>query len=109
MSRRSRRIFLAQATRASVAVWFATSLAVPQSTPKRWRAAIIGSTGKGDYGHGLDQAFAGLEPQVDVAGIADPDEAGRARAAARARAQRQYADYREMLDRERPNLVVVAP
>ena len=71
-------------------------------------AAIIGHTGRGDYGHGMDVCFNDL-PGVKVVGIADPDEAGRAKAAARCKAERQYADYREMLAKERPNLVSVAP
>lgn len=76
--------------------------------PKRWRAAIIGHTGHGDYGHGLDVAFNGL-PNVEVIAIADPDATGRAKAAERSKAGRQYSDYREMLAKEKPELVVIAP
>lgn len=72
------------------------------------RAAVIGHTGRGDYGHGLDACFTGL-PGVEVVAVADPVEAGRAKAAAKAKAARQYADYREMLAKEKPDLVSVAP
>ena len=72
------------------------------------RAAIIGHTGRGDYGHGLDVCFTDL-PGVEVVAVADPVEAGRAKAAAKAKAARQYADYREMLATEKPDLVSVAP
>jgi predicted dehydrogenase len=72
------------------------------------RAAVIGHTGRGDYGHGLDVVFNDV-PGVEVVAVADPDEAGRAKAATRARAARQYADYREMLEKEKPVLVSVAP
>ena len=72
------------------------------------RAVIIGHTGHGDYGHELDAALTGV-PGVQVVAVADPDSAGRARAAQRTGARRQYADYREMLRAERPQLVVVAP
>jgi len=75
---------------------------------KRWRAAIIGHTGHGDYGHGLDVAFNDLS-NIEVVAIADPDAAGRAKAAQRSKAQRQYADYGEMLAKEKPELVVIAP
>ena len=44
-----------------------------------YRAAVIGHTGKGNYGHQLDEACVGL-PGVEVVAIADPDEAGRAKA-----------------------------
>jgi len=70
----------------------------------RYRAAIIGQTGDGDYGHDWDTAWTD-NPSVEVVAVADADEAGRRRAAQRSRAQRQYADYREMLQKEKPNFV----
>lgn len=73
-----------------------------------FRAAIVGHTGRGDYGHELDRAFEGLSA-VQVVAVADPVERGRAAAARRCGALRQYADYREMLAKEQPQLVVVAP
>jgi predicted dehydrogenase len=72
----------------------------------RYRAGVIGETGRGGYGHGLDLAFAGL-PGVTIVAVADPDAAGRAAAVARTGAARGYADYREMLARERPDVVSV--
>jgi predicted dehydrogenase len=75
---------------------------------RRYRAAIIGHTGRGDYGHGLDICFAGLA-QFEVVAIADPDPAGREGARERSGAATAYADYRQMLDRERPDLVAVGP
>ena len=84
-------------------------LGVAQSpTPGRLTAAVIGDTGRGDYGHGLDVVFNDV-PNVNVVAVADPDEAGRAKAAERTRAARQYADYREMLGKEKPAVVSVAP
>jgi predicted dehydrogenase len=73
-----------------------------------FRAAIIGHTGHGDYGHEHDLIFNG-RPNVRVVVVADPDERGRARAAARSHALRSYADYRQMLEQEKPHLVCVAP
>jgi predicted dehydrogenase len=72
------------------------------------KAAIIGHSGRGDYGHGMDICFTGV-PGIEVVAVADPVDAGRAKAATRAKAARQYADYREMLAREKPDLVSVAP
>jgi predicted dehydrogenase len=46
---------------------------------------------------------------VSVVAVADVDVAGREKAIARTRAARGYADYREMLEREKPQLVSVAP
>ena len=68
---------------------------------KRYKAAIIGHTGKGDYGHGLDVVFNG-HPRIDVVAFADPKPKEN-------KAPRHYADYREMLEKEKPELVSVAP
>lgn len=70
------------------------------------RAAVIGHTGRGDYGHGLDRIFRGRPGIVTVA-VADPVEAGRLAAQERSGAARAYADYREMLAREKPHLVSI--
>ena len=74
----------------------------------RYRVAVIGRTGRGDYGHGLDIVWTGIE-QAEVVAVADPDPQGLAAAAKRLKAPRTYADYRQMLERERPQIVSVAP
>lgn len=104
----TRRIFLRNATSAALFALAPSQPVFSAPMKKRWRAAIIGDTGRGDFGHNLEMAFNGLE-QVTVVGLADPNDTGRVRAAARAGAQHEYADYREMLDKESPDLVVVAP
>jgi predicted dehydrogenase len=73
-----------------------------------YRTAVIGRTGRGDYGHGLDLAVMD-QPKLEVVAVADEDAGGRARAAKRLGIERTYADYRAMLDREKPQFVVVAP
>lgn len=75
---------------------------------RTYRAAVIGNTERGNYGHGLDICFSGL-PNVEVVAVADPDPAGREAAQARSGAARSYADYRQMIDRERPDVVAIAP
>jgi predicted dehydrogenase len=75
---------------------------------KTFRAAVIGHTGRGDYGHGLDVIFNDV-PGITVVALADLDDAGRAKAAERCGAAKQYADYREMLAQEKPDLVSIAP
>ncbi len=47
-------------------------------------------------------------PGISLAALADPDEAGRATIAKKIAAPRTYADYREMLAKENPQLVSVA-
>jgi len=92
------------------AVGFA-ALAAGQSTRAqgtKYRVAVIGRTGRGDYGHGLDVVWNGIE-QAQVVAVADEDAKGRAAAAKRLKAPNAYADYRQMLDRESPQIVSVAP
>ena len=74
---------------------------------KPLRAAVIGHTGRGDYGHGLESIFAG-RPNVELVALADPDETGRARTTEKIRAPRSYADPVEMLQKEQPQLVSLA-
>jgi predicted dehydrogenase len=74
----------------------------------RLGAAVIGHTGRGDFGHGLDTALAGRN-NIEVIAVADAADNARDRALVRTGAKRFYGDYREMLDKERPDLVVVGP
>jgi predicted dehydrogenase len=75
---------------------------------KSYRACVIGSTGRGGYGHGLDVCFQRL-PNVKVVAVSDPSEPGRAAAMKRSGAERSYADWREMLRKEKPDLVSNGP
>ncbi|GMW03513.1 MAG: hypothetical protein AMXMBFR84_46470 [Candidatus Hydrogenedentota bacterium] len=75
---------------------------------KKYKACIIGDTNDGGYGHSMNLAFA-LREDVAVVGLADPDEAGRTKMAAECGAERTYSDYREMLEKEKPDLVAVGP
>lgn len=72
------------------------------------KAVIIGHTGAGDYGHGIERIFAKL-PGIEVVAVADPNDAGRAKGKAACGAARDYADYREMLEKEKPELVGIGP
>ncbi len=100
-----RRAFLQAAGAFTVAA--ATQRAVAQET-KKYKACVIGDSKDGGYGHDLHRVF-GLRDDVAVVGLADPDEAGRAKYAAECGAERSYADYTEMLAKERPDLVAVGP
>lgn len=73
----------------------------------KYRVAVIGRTGKGNYGHGLDVVWKEVK-DVEIVAVADENEPGRAEAAKRLGANKAYADYREMLEKERPQVVSVA-
>ena len=74
----------------------------------KYRVAVIGRTGRGNYGHGLDVVWNDID-RAEVVAVADQDSKGRAAAAKRLKAPRAYADYRQMLEKERPQIVSVAP
>lgn len=84
-----------------------TSLLAAESSSKPRKAAVIGYTGRGDYGHGLESIFSGRKG-IELVAVADPDETGRKKAQSKINAPRAYADYRELLQKERPQLVSVA-
>lgn len=74
----------------------------------KYRVAVIGRTGKGNYGHGLDTVWLKCD-QAEIVAVADEDEKGRADAAKRLGAKTAYADYKQMLAKEKPRIVSVAP
>ena len=76
--------------------------------PQIYRVAVIGNTGRGNYGHGIDTVWGDLD-NCEVVAVADPDEKGRAEAAKRVKAPKAYADYRQMLDEAKADIVAVCP
>ena len=75
---------------------------------EKYRAAAIGRTGGGEYGHLLEMAYKDM-PNIEFVAVADHDEEGRKAAGQRTGAQNLYADYREMLEKENLDLVSVCP
>lgn len=75
---------------------------------KVFRVGVIGATAKGDYGHGIDLAFQGL-PGAQIRAVSDSHPAGLVEAGKRLRADRTYADYRQMLSREKLDIVCIGP
>jgi predicted dehydrogenase len=87
---------------------FGALAAVGGQARNRYRAAIIGHTGAGDYGHEWITTWSAFD-FIDVVAVADVDERGRRKAAELSHAARSYADYREMLKKEKPDLVSICP
>ncbi|MCI0701889.1 MAG: Gfo/Idh/MocA family oxidoreductase [Planctomycetia bacterium] len=73
----------------------------------KYRIAVIGRTGKGNYGHALDTVWLKCD-KAEIVAVADENEKGRAEAAKKLGAKTTYADYREMLKKEKPQIVSVA-
>lgn len=99
-----RRTFLAGTSTAMVA---AHLHAAPS---QRRRAAVIGHTGRGNYGHGLDEVWKKI-PRAEIVGVADADDRGLEKAIGRLglNADRGFKDYRTMLRECRPEFVSVGP
>jgi predicted dehydrogenase len=74
---------------------------------RKYNVAVIGHTGRGNYGHGLDVVWQAFD-NVQIVAVADADAAGRAAAQQRLKAKNAYAEYRQMLQKERPHIVSVA-
>ena len=113
MNRSDRRAFLSTTALAAFATEVSTRTSLAQDAGKTggrgpYRVAVIGSTGRGDYGHGLDSAFQDVE-RAEIVAVADPHDSGRQRAASRLRVTNAYADFRQMLNVERPDIVCVCP
>ena len=85
-----------------------SAAAVAASPAKKYRVAVIGHTEHGNYGHGIDVVWNALE-QMEVVAVADADGPGLAAAVPRTRAKRSYSDYRDMLRKEKPDLVGIGP
>ncbi len=75
---------------------------------KKYRVGIIGHTGRGDYGHAVDAACAKVEA-VEIVAVADANETGRAVAQKRTGAKTVYANYRDMLAKEKLEIVAICP
>jgi len=75
---------------------------------KRRRVAVIGHTGRGNYGHGLDTVWLKV-PETEIVAVADADPAGLEGAKKKLAVEQGFADYREMLKSVRPEFVAVGP
>jgi predicted dehydrogenase len=84
------------------------SSAEPASTTPKLRVGIIGSTGRGDYGHGVDVAFTHV-PQVEIVALADDHPAGLEAASKRTHPKKTYADYHDLLSQEELDIVAICP
>lgn len=109
----SRRDFLAQtafatagtALLAGSSTTFAQSAKAPEG---KLRAVVIGHTGQGNYGHGMDIVMTN-HPEVELVAVADSDPAGLQKAKDKLKLAKGYSSYQDMLAIERPQLVSIAP
>jgi predicted dehydrogenase len=75
---------------------------------KKFRVGVIGHTGRGNYGHGIDVMWLQV-PETTLAAVADADAAGLAAAQKKLGGIPGFADYRKMLAETKPDIVAVGP
>ena len=75
---------------------------------KTYRIGVIGSTGRGGYGHALDTAWLAL-PQTQIVAVADDNKSGLAATARKLKVNKAYNDYRRLLEEAKPDIVAICP
>ncbi len=100
--RSNRRSFLAKS------LAFGSAPATLLGKKNRIKVGIIGSTGRGNYGHGLDVAWKNIS-EASIVAVADNNSVGRASALKRLHCQKGYGDYRKMLEVEKPDFISICP
>src|SRR5688572_1724538 len=101
----TRREFIKSASLGAAGLPLLSARGASQASPRTFRVCEIGHDG--DYGH-MAGAFAQF-PNVTMVAVADPVEKARLQHAARVKAPRTYADFREMLEKEKPDVVGIGP
>ncbi len=76
--------------------------------PPKWRVAVIGHTGRGDFGHGLETPWR-KSAEAEIVAVADAGRDGQAKAQKRFAGTRFFTDYRRMLGEVKPDIVLVTP
>jgi predicted dehydrogenase len=99
----NRRQFLTTTAAASLAL-----AARAADSYARLRVAVIGHTGRGNYGHGLDTMWAQL-PETEIVAVADADAKGLEDALKKLKVSRGFVDYRRMLAETKPDIVAIGP
>ncbi|KAF0176735.1 MAG: 3-chlorobenzoate-3 4-dioxygenase dihydrogenase related protein [Limisphaerales bacterium] len=97
----TRRQFLGTVATSSLALAARGAGATPH-----WSVAVIGHTGRGDYGHGLDTMWEKL-PETQLMAVADADAKGLAAAQKKLNVTRGFTDYRKMLAEVKPDIVAI--
>lgn len=79
-----------------------------RAADEKLSVGVIGHTGRGDYGHGLDVVWQSL-PDTEIVAVADADAVGLAKAQKRLKLETGFADYKAMLAQSKPDIVAVCP
>jgi len=97
----NRRDFLSTTISAAVAV----AGRADEPEPKL-KVAVIGHTGRGNYGHGVDTMWLNI-PETEIVAVADADADGLAAEQKKLKVARGFADYQQMLAETKPDIVAI--
>src|SRR5262245_51679988 len=75
---------------------------------KKLRVAVIGHTGRGNYGHGIDTMWLHV-PGTEIVAVADADAKGLEVELKKLKVEKGFADYRKMLVETKPDIVAIGP
>ncbi|HYF36913.1 MAG TPA: Gfo/Idh/MocA family oxidoreductase [Prosthecobacter sp.] len=100
----NRRHFISSSIVSSVAY---NAIANAQGAAKM-RVGVIGHTGRGNFGHGLDTMWRDI-PETEIVAVADADEKGLAAELKKLKVEKGFADYRKMLTETKPEIVSIGP
>ena len=77
---------------------------------KLYKVAVIGHTGRGDYGHGLDTVWKRID-RTQIVAVADASESGLTKELRKLGLAESagFDDYNAMLSKVRPDIVAVCP
>lgn len=92
----------------SLSIASGISIAARGADAPRLRVAVIGHTGRGNYGHGIDAMWNGI-PETEIVAVADADPSGLAAAQKKLKVEKGFADFRKMLAEVKPDIVAVGP
>ena len=99
----NRRHFLTSTTAAGLSLG-----AHAAASGSKVRVAVIGHTGRGNYGHGLDTMWLNIAGSEIVA-VADADAVGLDAAKKKLKVTNGFGDYKKMLAEVKPDVVAIGP
>ena len=73
-----------------------------------YKVAVAGRSGCGDFGHQLDAIWRKM-PQTTIVGVSDDNPRGLKGALERLKVRQGFADFREMLDKTKPDVMAICP
>ena len=92
----------------SLSIASGISIAARGADAPKLRVAVIGHTGRGNYGHGIDAMWNGI-PETEIVAVADADPTGLVAAQKKLKVERGFAEYGKMLAEVKPDIVAVGP